>query len=324
MAQSSARLKGSVNTNVTVRPNFINIGPGRCASSWLLEVLESHPQISMARIKETEYFNTNFDKGAAWYESLFPASNNPAIGEISNCYYTEPTVAQRIKEYDPGMRIMINVRDPFSLLKSFHGFGVRRGLDLGHLPDDVDFPVGKIMGSGFELREKKGKLNAGDTATLLESVLLSQHLKPFFENFPADQIYVFVFERLKTDSDQILKEIYEFLGVDSSHVPKVADEVVNAAITPKSKTLARAATSFAFFLRRIGAYGLLDNLKKSRLVKKVFYSSASKSGSKSVNPRQVLGDEVSSQINDDMKKMIDLYPPLQKWWGPLLNDTTGN
>ena len=70
MAQSSARLKGSVNTNVTVRPNFINIGPGRCASSWLLEVLESHPQISMARIKETEYFNTNFDKGAAWYLSL--------------------------------------------------------------------------------------------------------------------------------------------------------------------------------------------------------------------------------------------------------------
>ena len=144
-------MAGSIKTNVTVRPNFINIGPGRCASSWLLEVLESHPDISMARIKETEFFNTNFDKGTDWYESLFPKSDCQAIGEISNCYYTEPAVAERVRQYDPGMRVMINVRDPFSLLKSFHGFGVRRGLELGDLNEALNFPIGRIMGSGYDL-----------------------------------------------------------------------------------------------------------------------------------------------------------------------------
>lgn len=311
-------MAGVLKTNVTVRPNFINIGPGRCASSWLLEVLESHPDISMAKIKETEFFNTNFEKGSDWYESLFPRTNCQAVGEISNCYYTEPTVAERIRQYDPNMRIMINVRDPFSLVKSFHGFGVRRGLELNNLVDDLEFPIGQIMGSGYDLRRKRGVLNTGDKATLLESVLLSKHLRPFFETFPADQIYVFVFERLESQREQVLQEIYRFLGVDPSHVPEVADEVVNAAITPKSKALARAATNLAFFLRRVGVYGTLDSLKKSRLIKKAFYSSAKKSDSRKVNPREVLDANSRSRINDDMRKMIALYPPLSKWWEPLL------
>ena len=273
----------------------------------------------MAKIKETEFFNTNFEKGTDWYEGLFPKTNNRAIGEISNCYYTEPAVSERVRQYEPNMRIMINVRDPFSLIKSFHGFGVRRGLGLEGLAGDIDFPIGRIMGSGYDLRQKRGTLNPGDEVSLLESVLLSEHLRPFFETFPPEQIYVFVFERLKTESEQVLQEIYGFLGVDPSHVPEVADEVVNAAIKPKSKSLARAATSLAFFLRRIGAYGILDNLKKSRLIKKAFYSSSNKSDSKKINPREVLDANSCSRINDDMRKMIALYPPLAKWWEPLLD-----
>lgn len=310
-------MTGFTETKIATGPNFINVGPGRCASSWLLEVLEGHPKISMARVKETEFFNTNFEKGTDWYESLF-TERKQAVGEISNCYYTEPLVAQRIHEYNPAMRIMINVRNPFSLLNSFHGFGKRRGLELGELQADLEFPIGRIMGSGFETRKRDGSLNEGDTVSLLDSVMLSQHLKPFFDLFPAEQIYVFVFERLKTESDTVLKEIYDFLGVDNTFVPQVADEVVNAAIEPKSKLVARMATRFAFTLRQIGAYELLDGLKKSRLIKRMFYSETSRSSAAKVAPRSLLPDDTCSTIEADMRKMIDLYPPLQNWWQPFL------
>ena len=312
-------MTGSAKTKIANRPNFINVGPGRCASSWLLELLEGHPEISMARVKETEFFNTNYHKGIAWYESLF-IEHKSAIGEISNCYYTEPLVAERIREYNPEMRIMINVRNPFTLLNSFHGFGKRRGLELGELQQDLEFPVGRVMGSGYDQRQRDGRLNQGDTVSLLQSVMLSQHLKPFFDSFPANQIYVFIFERLKTESDTVIREIYDFLGVDNSFVPRVSDEVVNAAIEPKSKFVARLATRFAFALRQAGAYELLDGLKKSRLIKKMFYSETSRSNAPKVEPRSMLPKDARSDLEADMKKMIELYPPLQEWWQPLLSE----
>lgn len=308
----------SEKNNVTAGPNFINIGPGRCASSWLLEVLQAHPEIGMAKIKETEFFNTNYERGFDWYETLFPATRDgQVIGEISNCYYTQPEVASRVLQYSPNTKIIINVRDPFSLLNSFHGFGVRRGLPLSDVNNDLDFHIGKIMGSGYEHRAKKGTLTSGDTVTLLNSVMLSQHLKPFFETFPANQIYVFIFERLKNESAEIVKEIYRFLEVDESFHPPVAGERVNEAIKPKSKVVAQAAMNFAFFLRRIGAYKLLDELKKSRWLKKLFYSRAASSGNK-VNLRESIPGHICQELEADMRELIALYPPLGVWWNPLL------
>ena len=54
------------------------------------QVLRSHPDIAMASIKETEYFNNNLDRGSAWYSSKFPDTKATAIGEISNNYYLDP------------------------------------------------------------------------------------------------------------------------------------------------------------------------------------------------------------------------------------------
>jgi hypothetical protein len=307
----------SENYSVAAGPNFINIGPGRCASSWLLEVLEAHPEIGMAKIKETEFFNTNFERGYPWYESLFAGSNGQVIGEISNCYYTQPEVAGRILEYDPGAKIIINVRDPFALLNSFHGFGLRRGLPLSDVENDLDFHVGKVMGSGYEHRAKKGTLNSGDTESLLDAVMLARHLRPFFDGFPPDQIYVFIFERLKTQSAEVVQEIYRFLEVDESFQPPVTGERVNEAIAPKSKMLGQAAMNCAFFLRQMGAYRILDQLKKSRLVKKIFYSKTGATGKK-VNLRETLPNEVCQKIEDQMRELIALHPPLADWWNPLL------
>lgn len=306
----------SKKTTVTAGPNFINIGPGRCASSWLLEVLEAHPEIGMAKIKETEFFNTNFERGCQWYESLFPAGRGKVVGEISNCYYTQPEVAQRIFNYNPDIKIIVNVRDPFSLLKSFHGFGVRRGLPLTEVQDDLDFHIGKVMGSGYQHREKKGRLTQGDTVTLLNSVMLSQHLKPFFDTFPANQIYVFVFERLANQSAEVIEEIYRFLDVDDRFQPPVAQERVNEAIQPKSKAVAQAAMKFAFLLRQVGAYRVLDQLKKSRRVKNLFYSKSAVVG-ESKDLRDSISAAVRREIENDMRALIALHPPLENWWSML-------
>ena len=305
-------------SETATRPTFVNVGPGRCATSWLHESLMAHPEITMAQVKETEFFNSNYQMGVEWYEKQFPQEGNRVAGEISNCYYVDPGVANRIKAYNPDMRLIINVRDPYALMQSFHGFGLRRGLEIGKLEDSLDVPIGKLMGSGYSFRERAGKLNPGDIVPLVDSVLMSRHIQPFFDAFPEESIYLFVFERLKENSDEVLRELYEFLGVDASFEPPVVDQVVNASITPKSKLVARMATNFSFVLRSMGAYGVLSKLHQSRLIKRVFYNDTKQSKIPNVNPREVLDPETRLKLDAEILAMIDLFPALENHWSHLV------
>ena len=309
------------------KPSFINIGPGRCATSWLFQLLQAHPEISLSKVKETEYFNTKFANGQAWYESQFDLGTDlgadqsnivKAIGEFSANYYLSPEIAAAIKQYDPELKLIINLRDPFDLLKSFHAFAIRRGIEVGEISQCLGQPIGPIMGSGYSHREKRGELTICDQATLLGSVCLEDRLKPFFELFPANQIYLFVVERLTNEYDQVLKEVFEFLEVDTTFQPEGAGEVVNSAITPKSKILARMATSTSFLLRRIGANGLLTRLHQSKLIKRMLYSE-NKGGSPAADAppegiRQLLDSQSRATIDNQIELLKQRIPNLQKWW----------
>ena len=306
-------------TKATAGPTFINIGPGRCATSWLHEIFLAHPEITMAKVKETEFFNNNYEKGTDWYHGLFKDEGNSIAGEISNCYYTEPNLAQRIRDYSPDMKIIINVRDPYSLLKSFHGFGIRRGIELGPLEESLDVPIGRLMSSGFQQREQRQQLTEGDLVTLLDAVCVSRFIEPILADFPKENVYIFIFERLKTEKDQVIREMYEFVGADGQFAPAAAEEVVNAAITPKSKWVARLATNVAFLLRRVGAYRLLSTLHQSRLVKKIFYTETGKSDGPKVNPRDVLDSNSRQLLDREIHDMMLLHPPLKRWWGHLIS-----
>ncbi len=304
-------------------PTFVNIGPGRCATSWLHEILLAHPEVTMAKVKEAEFFNHNYEKGPDWYDSQFPPKRNAAVGEISNCYYTEPNIAQRILDYSPDFKIIVNIREPYSLLQSFHGFGIRRGLELPALEDALDIPIGKLMGAGYEYRKQKKQLTDGDRVRLLEAVLISGFVKPFLDLFPRENLYLFVFERLKHDQETVIRELYEFLGVEKEFLPPVTTEIVNASIAPKSKYVARMATRVSYFLRRLGAYGLLSQLHQSRMIKKMFFSEAKKNTTRKVDPRSVLDDETRKVLDQEIVDMIHLHPPLERWWGHLLPAETG-
>ncbi|WP_238381105.1 sulfotransferase domain-containing protein [Mariniblastus fucicola] len=294
------------------RPTFISIGPGRCATSWLHQSLEAHAEIAMASVKETEYFNTFYDRSAAWYESHFK-SHAPAVGEISSNYYLDPDVAKRIRDYDPSIRIIINLRNPFTLLQSFYNFGVRRGMELNSLAQSMDVPIGSLMGSGFASRKKRNSLTPSDTVTLLDSVCLHDRLKPFLEVFPNDQIHFFIFEELQYDWQAALSNAYKFLGVAADFEPEGASQIVNSSVVPKSKLVARLATNTASLLRSVGMYRLLSTLHRSNLVKKILFNS-NKEGSELSNLRSTLDPTVVKRLDAQIERLKAMHRPLNKLW----------
>jgi len=295
-----------------VKPTFINIGPGRSGTSWLYQMLEQHPEICMSKIKETEFFNTNYEKGFPWYENHFAhCKNYKAIGEISNNYYLDKEVAHRIIDYNPNIKLIVNLRYIPNLLISFYNFGIRRGLSFNSLDDELDTHFGKIMGSGYNYRLKREKLTNADKVSLLESVLLHDLLSVFFELFKEENIYLLIFERIIIEPQKVVKEIYDFLGVDKSFLPKNRDKVVNSTSQPKLMPLALLATNIAFMLRKAGFYNLLTFLHSSEFVKSILFErgeSIEKNAWKNLQPYAI------NKIEENIQKLILRIPSLSMYW----------
>ena len=85
-------------------PNFIGIGAPRCGSTWLHDLLQSHPEVYMPeRRKEVYFFNTHYERGPEWYEGFFPADSEAgswrAVGEITPVYMYDPLVPARLASF---------------------------------------------------------------------------------------------------------------------------------------------------------------------------------------------------------------------------------
>jgi hypothetical protein len=96
-------------------PNFLCVGVEKCGTTSLYALLKQHPDIGLSRYKETQFFNTYWDKGLEWYQEKFshiPASCH-TIGEITPAYHRFPEVIPRIKQVlGEKVKIIILLREP--------------------------------------------------------------------------------------------------------------------------------------------------------------------------------------------------------------------
>lgn len=93
----------------STRPNFLGIGSVRGGSTWLHNILDSHPSILLPqRRKEVQYFTKYFDKGKFWYCSFFKNTSLNGIkyiGEVTPGYLTHSDAPKRISE----LGVLINL-----------------------------------------------------------------------------------------------------------------------------------------------------------------------------------------------------------------------
>ncbi|MUL37294.1 sulfotransferase family protein [Gloeocapsopsis dulcis] len=101
-------------------PTFIGIGSQRCGSTWLDNVLRSHPQIVMAP-KESSFFNLHIrTEGLEWYYKLFDESSAASIrGDITPTYAAMfPEKVAFVKQLIPHLKIVLIIRNPVDRLVS--------------------------------------------------------------------------------------------------------------------------------------------------------------------------------------------------------------
>src|SRR5262245_9286020 len=111
------------------RPDFLFIGPDKCGSSWLYELLRQHPACFVPVAKDLYFFDRHFARGWEWYQRQFagaPAGCR-AIGELSHDYLFSREAPARIAAGLPGVKLVTILREPVERSFSHYLYLVRTG-----------------------------------------------------------------------------------------------------------------------------------------------------------------------------------------------------
>lgn len=106
--------------------DFLVIGGQRCGTTSFFHYLRQHPQIYMFEGKEIHYFDRHYQNGQDWYETHFNFQVAPAglIGEVSPNYMIYPYCPERVRDYNPDIKLIALLRNPIDRAYS-HFMGKR-------------------------------------------------------------------------------------------------------------------------------------------------------------------------------------------------------
>lgn len=126
------------------RPNFIIIGMERCGTTSLYYNICKHSMVTPAYQKELEYFDKHYDKGKSWYCDLF--QEGTFTGEATPTYYWNPVVPQRIKEFDPNIKIIVITRPIDEAVRSKYNQQVIKGVENLDFESAINYEFIRILG----------------------------------------------------------------------------------------------------------------------------------------------------------------------------------
>ena len=177
-------------------PNLIVIGAQKCGTSGLHYHLGLHPEVSMSKPKELNFFieERAWSRGPDWYRRHFdPAAK--VRGESSPNYTAYPQhlgVPERMHSLVPDAKLIYMVRDPLERIAAHwvHNYAKRR--EKGDLRVTLSHP---------------------NTSYLVRSQYHMQ-LRQFLRAYPREQILVLDQGDLRARRTEALREVFEFVGAD--------------------------------------------------------------------------------------------------------------
>lgn len=175
--------------------------------------------------KEPHYFGSDLHfapglRAAATldeYLALFEdAGDAKMVGEASVWYLCSRLAAEEIKAFNPQARIIIMVRNPVDVMFRIYG-----QLCLIGTETITDFESALTAEpqrmENHDLLPAKPDLR--EALFYRHSVLFTEQIQRYFEQFGRERTHVILFDDLKTDSMKVLAEVHRFLEVDDQFVP---------------------------------------------------------------------------------------------------------
>jgi hypothetical protein len=186
-------------SNKGTLPNLIIIGAMKCATTSLHYYLSLHPEISMSKIKELNYFiDFNWGRGIKWYQSHF-TTDSLIRGETSpryTCYPQIKDVSTRMYATIPEAKLIYIVRDPIKRIFSHYVHYFTEGYDRRTLVEALQ------------------KLDDNNIYVACSKYYMQ--LEQYLTYYPKQQIFILTTESLYTHRAETLKKVFKFLCVSPS------------------------------------------------------------------------------------------------------------
>ncbi len=210
------------------KPDFIIAGVAKAGTTSLYNYLGEHPDIGLSHKKELNYFAYEDPyirqqwahlpfPATSWEQYLASFSNvddAPVIGEASPIYFESEVAPHAIRERLPDAKIIISLRNPIERAYSGYLMHVRGGEP--QLTDEQILESAEHFITGGYYSEK---------------------LKRYLNLFPSDQLEIVLFDDLKQQPKQVMKQLFVFLGVADTNFEPALSERHNKGSYPRINAL---------------------------------------------------------------------------------------
>lgn len=247
-------------------PDFLVIGAQKACTTWLDRNLRGHPQIWLPPEKEIHFFDfpplipfyfllfapehsirhwaknrmlRDFRKVQAgqqslswyvryyfflrtkrWYVALFTPKKGQIAGESTPRYSIvgEKRVAQ-VRALMPNIKIIYLLRNPIDRMWS--DVAMQHSARFGH--------------QGLHTIDEKQLVNFLQNSNHLNSSRYMKNIEQWEKFYPQSHIFIGFYEQVRDTPKQLIKTIYQFLGVDASEqlIPAIATTKINVNEYPK-------------------------------------------------------------------------------------------
>lgn len=132
---------------------LFGIGVEKCGTTSLNAALARSPRFNTPRSKETFYFSHHYQRGTAYYESLYPRPFSRADGwnvDITPMYFRRQDILDRLQSFPCDHRILIALRCPIQRAWSAYLQEVRNQVAAGNRSDGFSRPSNACFSHRFE------------------------------------------------------------------------------------------------------------------------------------------------------------------------------
>lgn len=219
------------------QPSFFIVGAPKCGTTALCKYLDRHPQIFIPLIKELHYFDTDLKTKKAAdtlekYLNLFADHSTQTCGEGSPTYLFSKEAARNIHTFNPAAKIIIMLREPVSMMYSFHS----QHLFNGSSETEEDFQTALSLESERKAgRQIPARCKEPQILFYRDFARYAPQVKRYLDIFGKANTKIILFEEFTQQTQQIYQETLNFIGVDPNF--KTEFSVVNSSKKVKSRLI---------------------------------------------------------------------------------------
>jgi len=234
------------------RVNFLVVGAQRCGTTSLAHFLGCHPDVCMSPIKEVHFFDSDERRCGRWdspetivrYRAFFPNyTGQPAVGEATPIYMYLPETSERIREYNPQMKLIVVLREPGA--RAVSQWQHERELQREWLPLRL-----ALSAESFRLwrdRTRRDDRSSIRRHSYADRGRYAEQVQRLLKWFHREQILIVRSEDLRSRHAEVLESAWRFLGLSlPTEMPSYRNENASTGtIDPHGHARRRVARACA-------------------------------------------------------------------------------